>query len=73
MSVVSARVDRHTVEVLKKAGVNVGEKVKGFLQDLAWEAELKGRLAKLDKALEKMPPAERGFSAKSVNEDRVRD
>jgi hypothetical protein len=60
------------MEALRRADINVSEQVKRFLQDLAWQTELKGRLSTLDKVLEKVPPAQRGFSTKSVREDHVR-
>ncbi len=73
MSVISVRVDKRTKEVLKKAGVNVSNEVRDFLHELAWKAELKQRVAKLNGRLEKMTPAEKGFASRSVREDRERD
>lgn len=70
MSVVSVRVDQKVKKRLEEAGVNVSSEVRKHLEDLAWQVELKERLAKLDKALADMPPAQRGFSASSVREDR---
>ncbi len=73
MSVISVRVDKRTKEVLKKAGVNVSNEVRDFLHELAWKAELKQRVTKLNGRLEKMTPAEKGFASRSVREDRERD
>ncbi|MGQ9468941.1 MAG: VapB-type antitoxin [Nitrososphaerales archaeon] len=70
MSVISVRVDRKVKEALKKAGINVSKEVKQYLQDLAWRAELRERLEKLNKSLSRITPAQQGFSAKSVREDR---
>ena len=70
MSVISVRIDRKVKEVLERAGVDISKAVKEYLNELAWRAELKERLGKLDEALSQMPPAERGFSARSVREDR---
>lgn len=73
MSVISVRVDKRTKEVLKKAGVNVSNEVRDFLHELAWKAELKQRVRKLNGRLEKVTPAEKGFASRSVREDRERD
>lgn len=73
MSVISVRVDKRTKEVLKKAGVNVSNEVRDFLHELAWKAELKQRVTKLNGRLEKVTPAEKGFASRSVREDRERD
>lgn len=70
MSVVSVRVDEKVKKRLEEAGINVPSEVRRHLEDLAWQVELKRRLAKLDKALADMPPAQQGFSAGSVREDR---
>jgi len=70
MSVVSVRVDQKVKKRLEEAGVNISSEVRKHLEDLAWQVELKKRLARLDKALADMPPAQQGFSAGSVREDR---
>ena len=70
MSVVSVRVDRKVKELLEKTGIDISREVKQFLQELAWKVELKERLKELDEKLSKIPEAQRGFSAKSVREDR---
>jgi predicted transcriptional regulator len=70
MSVVSVRVDEKIKKRLEEAGVNVSAEVRKHLEDLAWQIELKKRLARLDKALAGIPPAQQGFSASSVREDR---
>ena len=70
MSVVSVRVDEKVKKRLEEAGINVSSEVRKHLEDLAWEVELQKRLVRLDKALAGMPPAQQGFSAGSVREDR---
>jgi antitoxin component of RelBE/YafQ-DinJ toxin-antitoxin module len=70
MSVVSVRIDRKVKEILEKAGVDIGKEVKKFLEELAWKIEVRQSVEKLSKLLEKIHPAEVGFSAKSVREDR---
>jgi len=70
MSVISVRIDKRIKEILERAGVNISYEVKKFLEDLAWQIEVKSRINRLDKILSKVPPAEKGFSSKSVREDR---
>jgi antitoxin component of RelBE/YafQ-DinJ toxin-antitoxin module len=70
MSVISVRIDRKVKEILEKAGVDIGKKVKKFLEELAWKIEVRQSVEKLSKLLERIPPAEVGFSTKSVRGDR---
>lgn len=70
MSVVSVRVDQKVKKRLEEAGINVSSEVRKHLEDLAWQVELKKRLAKLNRIIADMPPAKQGFSAQSVREDR---
>ncbi len=70
MAVVSVRVDDKVKRKLEAAGVDVASEVRRHLEELAWKEELKERLARLDKTLKDMPPARKGFAAKSVREDR---
>ncbi len=70
MSVVSVRVDKRVKEILERAGVDVNNEVKRFLEGLAWKLEVRESVEKLSKLLEKIPPAEEGFAVKSVREDR---
>ena len=70
MAVVSVRVEENVKKRLEEAGINVSLEVRRHLEELAWQLELKKRLARLDKTLKDMPPAQKGFSARSVREDR---
>jgi len=70
MAVVSVRVDEKLKKLLEEAGVNVPLEVRRRLEELAWQVELKKRLERLHKVLASMPPAPKGFSARSVREDR---
>ncbi len=70
MAVVSVRVDEKVKKRLKEAGINVSLEVKRHLEELAWQVELKKRMARLERVLADMPPAPKGFSVRSVREDR---
>jgi len=70
VAVVSVRVDEKVKKQLMEAGIDVPSEVRRHLEELAWHVELKKRLASLEKALASMPPARKGFSARSVREDR---
>ncbi|MCD6536019.1 MAG: VapB-type antitoxin [Thaumarchaeota archaeon] len=73
MSVVSIRIDKRVREILERAGVNISREVKRYLEELAWKIELKESIEKFSKVLEGVPPAEKGFSVRSVREDREGD
>ena len=73
MSVISVRVEKEIKEALKKAGIDISEKVRKFLEDLAWQVKLEASISELNRLLQDMEPAERGYSSKSVREDRDSD
>jgi len=70
VSVISVRVEKDVKEALKKAGINISEKVRRYLEDLAWQTKLDESISELNRLLQDMKPAERGYSSKSVREDR---
>ena len=70
MTVVSIRIDEKVKKALERAGVNISKEVKRYLEELAWKIELKEAVKEISKLLEEVPPAEEGFSVKSVREDR---
>ena len=70
MPVVSIRIDEKVKKTLERAGVNISNEVKKYLEELAWKVELQEAVKEISKLLEKVPPAEEGFSVRSVREDR---
>jgi len=70
VSVISVRVEKDVKEALKKAGIDISEKVRRYLEDLAWQTKLDESISELNRLLQDMKPAERGYSSKSVREDR---
>ena len=70
MAIVSVRIDEKVKKILEKAGVNISKEVRKYLEELAWKIELRESVQEFSKVLEKIPPAEEGFSVKSVREDR---
>jgi len=70
VSVISVRVEKEVKEALKKAGIDISEKVRRYLEDLAWQTKLDESISELNRLLQDMKPAERGYSSKSVREDR---
>jgi len=68
--VVSVRVKREIKELLEREGIDVGAAIRNYLEEMAWRIKVKRGLEKLDEMLREMPPASRGFSARSVREDR---
>ena len=70
MTVVSIRIDENVKRTLERAGVNISKEVKRYLEELAWRIELREAVEEISKLLEEVPPAEKGFSVRSVREDR---
>jgi len=70
MSVVSVRVDKRVKEILERAGINVSKEIRRYLDELAWKIELRESIERLSQLLREIPPADKGFSARSVREDR---
>ena len=70
MTVVSIRIDERVKRTLERAGVNISREVKRYLEELAWRIELREAVNEISKLLEEAPPAEKGFSVRSVREDR---
>lgn len=71
-TVISVRIKREVSRILEEAGVNISDEVKKFLENLAWKIKVKRNLKLIDEILKDMPPAPKGFSARSVREDRER-
>jgi len=70
MTVVSVRIDEKVKKTLERAGINISKEVKRYLEELAWKIELREAVKEISKLLEEVPPAEEGFSVRSVREDR---
>ena len=70
MTIVSIRIDDKVKKTLERAGVNISKEVKRYLEELAWRIELREAVEEISKLLEEVPPAEKGFSVRSVREDR---
>ena len=70
MTIVSIRIDEKIKKTLERAGINISKEVKRYLEELAWKIELQEAVKEISKPLEEVPPAEEGFSVKSVREDR---
>ena len=68
--IISIRIDEKIKRTLERAGINISKEVKRYLEELAWKIELQEAVKEISKLLEEVPPAEEGFSVRSVREDR---
>ena len=68
--VISVRVKRRVKELLEEEGVNIGEEVKRYLEELAYKILAKRYVEKWNRLLNNVRPSEKGFSSRSVREDR---
>ena len=67
---VSVRVRREVKEELERAGIDVAEAVRRYLEELAWRTRLERTIEKWDRLLSGVKPSRRGFSEESVRRDR---
>ena len=68
--VVSVRVRREVKEELERAGIDVGEAVRRYLEALAARERRKRVIAKWRRILGDVVPSSAGFASRSVREDR---
>ncbi|AFK51434.1 hypothetical protein TCELL_1011 [Thermogladius calderae 1633] len=68
--VVCVRVREEVKKLLEESGVDISEEVKRFLEELAARVKTRKYVKVWDELLSKVKPAEEGFSALSVREDR---
>lgn len=68
--VISVRIRREVKEELEKAGVNIPEEVRKYLEELAWRIRIREKLKEWDEILSRVKPSEKDFSVRSVREDR---
>lgn len=70
-AVISVRVKKEVKDALERAGVNVSEVVKDYLEKFARKAKSEEVMDRLEVVVrEKVKPSKRGFALKSVREDR---
>lgn len=68
--VISVRVREEVKRILEKSGIDVSEEVRRFLEELAWKVKIRDYISRWDELLKDVKPSEKGFSVKSVREDR---
>ncbi|MGC9137060.1 hypothetical protein [Caldivirga sp.] len=64
--VISVRIRREVKEILDEAGINVGEIIRNYLEDLARRIKVQRDLDELDAVLSNIEPAEKGFAERFV-------
>jgi hypothetical protein len=69
-TVISVRVRKEIKEELEKVGIDIAKEVREQLEELAWKVRTKKQLEKWKKILTRVRPSEKGFSVRSVREDR---
>ena len=68
--VVSVRIRKDVREILEKAGINIAEEIRRYLEELAWKVKIREQVEKWDKLLSNIKPSSKGFSVQSVREER---
>ena len=69
-TVISIRIKKELKEEIEKAGINISEEMKKQLEELAWKTKTKKQIEKWNKILSNVKPSDKGFSVRSVREDR---
>jgi antitoxin component of RelBE/YafQ-DinJ toxin-antitoxin module len=69
-TVISVRIRREIKETLEESGVDISEEVRRFLDELAWKVKTRKFIKHWNELLKDVKPSEKGFSVKSVREDR---
>jgi antitoxin component of RelBE/YafQ-DinJ toxin-antitoxin module len=69
-TVISVRIRKEIKETLEKAGVDISEEVRKFLEELAWRVKTRRFIELWNELLKDVKPSEKGFSVESVREDR---
>ncbi|MEM2714768.1 MAG: VapB-type antitoxin [Candidatus Bathyarchaeia archaeon] len=69
-TVISIRVREEIKKLLEESGLDIGEEIRKYLEELAWKVKIKRMIEKWDIILRDVRPSEVGFSEKSVREDR---
>jgi antitoxin component of RelBE/YafQ-DinJ toxin-antitoxin module len=69
-TVISVRIRREIKETLEESGVDISEEVRRFLDELAWRVKTRKFIEHWNELLKDVKPSEKGFSVKSVREDR---
>jgi len=69
-TVISVRIKEEIKEELEKHGINISQEIKKFLEELYIKVKAKEYVNKWIEELKDIKPSEKGFSTKSVREDR---
>jgi antitoxin component of RelBE/YafQ-DinJ toxin-antitoxin module len=69
-TVISVRIKEEIKEELEKHGIDISQEVRKFLEELYIKVKAKEYVNKWIEELKDIKPSEKGFSTKSVREDR---
>jgi arginine repressor len=69
-TIIRVRIKEEIKEELEKHGINISQEIKKFLEELYIKVKAKEYVNKWIEELKYVKPSEKGFSTKSVREDR---
>jgi len=72
-TVISVRIKEEIKKELEKHGIDISQEIKKFLEELYIKVKAKEYVNKWIEELKYVKPSEKGFSTKSVREDRESD
>lgn len=68
--VISVRIKEEVKKLLEESGIDIGEEIRAHLEELAWKVKAKKHVEIWDEELKDVKPSKKGFSEKTVREDR---
>jgi len=72
-TIISVRINEKIKEELEKHGIDINQEIRKFLEELYIKVKAKEYVNKWIEDLKDIKPSEKGFSTKSIREDRERD
>ena len=69
-TVISVRIKEEIKEELEKHGIDISQEVRRFLEELYIKVKAKDYVNRWIEELKYVKPSEKGFSTKSIREDR---
>jgi len=72
-TVIRVKIKEEIKEELEKHGIDISQEVRKFLEELYIKVKAKEYVNKWIEELKDVKPSKKGFSTKSIREDRERD
>lgn len=68
--IISIRIRKELKDRLDRYGINISKEIESYLETLVWKKQVEEEIRRINKLLEKVKLSPKGFSSKSIREDR---